>query len=81
VNRRCILQKRGDEFPPGHEEFSHFRGWAGGKFPAEEFDVNVVNKILGADAMAGETSALGTRRYHTVEGNRCHDSLRPVRPS
>jgi hypothetical protein len=33
-------------FEPGHEEFSHFRGWAGGKFHAEEFDVKAVNKIL-----------------------------------
>ena len=33
-------------FEPGHEEFSHFRGWAGGKFHAEEFDVKAVNDIL-----------------------------------
>ena len=29
-------------FEPGHEEFSHFRGWAGGKFHAEEFNVMAV---------------------------------------
>ena len=34
-------------FKPGHEEFSHFRGWAGGKFHAEEFDLAAVNKALG----------------------------------
>ena len=34
-------------FQPGHEEFGHFRGWAGGKFHAEEFDVAAVNEILG----------------------------------
>ena len=33
-------------FEPGHEEFSHFRGWAGGKFHAEEFDLKAVNKVL-----------------------------------
>ena len=33
-------------FEPGHEEFSHFRGWAGGKFHAEEFDLKAVNNIL-----------------------------------
>ena len=33
-------------FEPGHEEFSHFRGWAGGKFHAEEFDLKGVNGIL-----------------------------------
>jgi len=33
-------------FEPGHEEFSHFRGWAGGRFHAEEFDVKAVNKLL-----------------------------------
>ena len=33
-------------FEPGHEEFSHFRGWAGGKFHAEEFDLKAVNTIL-----------------------------------
>jgi hypothetical protein len=33
-------------FEPGHEEFSHFRGWAGGKFHAEEFEVKAVNDIL-----------------------------------
>jgi hypothetical protein len=33
-------------FEPGHEEFTHFRGWAGGTFHAEEFDVKDVNAIL-----------------------------------
>ena len=33
-------------FEPGHEEFSHFRGWGGGKFHAEEFDLKAVNTIL-----------------------------------
>jgi hypothetical protein len=33
-------------FEPGHEEFSHFRGWAGGKFHAEDFDLKAVNTIL-----------------------------------
>ena len=33
-------------FEPGHEEFSHFRGWAGGTFHAEEFDVKAVNTAL-----------------------------------
>src|ERR1022692_1166167 len=33
-------------FEPGHAEFSHSRGWAGGKFHAEEFDVRAVNKVL-----------------------------------
>jgi hypothetical protein len=33
-------------FEPGHEEFSHSRGWAGGKFHAEEFDLKGVNNIL-----------------------------------
>ena len=33
-------------FEPGHEEFEHFRGWAGGKFHAEEFDLKAVNGIL-----------------------------------
>jgi hypothetical protein len=33
-------------FEPGHEEFSHFRGWAGGTFYAEEFDLKSVNEIL-----------------------------------
>jgi hypothetical protein len=33
-------------FEPGHEEFDHFRGWAGGKFHAEEFNVMAVNEIL-----------------------------------
>ena len=32
-------------FQPGHEEFTHFRGWAGGEFHAEEFDVKVVNAV------------------------------------
>ena len=34
-------------FQPGHHEFSHFRGWAGGEFHAEEFDLKAVNKLLG----------------------------------
>ena len=34
-------------FQPGHDEFAHFRGWAGGTFHAEEFDLEAVNKILG----------------------------------
>jgi hypothetical protein len=34
-------------FQPGHEEFAHFRGWAGGTFHAEEFDLAAVNKVLG----------------------------------
>jgi hypothetical protein len=34
-------------FKPGHEEFTHFRGWAGGKFHAEEFHLKAVNKMLG----------------------------------
>jgi hypothetical protein len=33
-------------FQPGHEEFDHFRGWAGEDFHAEQFDVKVVNEIL-----------------------------------
>ena len=33
-------------FEPGHEEFGHFRGWAGGRFHAEEFDLKAVNTIL-----------------------------------
>lgn len=33
-------------FSPGHEEFEHFRGWAGGKFHAEEFRLKAVNKML-----------------------------------
>jgi hypothetical protein len=33
-------------FAPGHEEFEHFRGWAGGAFHAEEFNVMAVNDIL-----------------------------------
>jgi Plasmid pRiA4b ORF-3-like protein len=33
-------------FVPGHEEFSHCRGWAGGKFHAEDFDLKAVNDIL-----------------------------------
>ena len=31
-------------FQPGHQEFSHFRGRAGGKFHAEAFDLKAVNK-------------------------------------
>jgi hypothetical protein len=33
-------------FEPGHDEFTHFRGWAGGTFHAEEFTVMAVNDIL-----------------------------------
>jgi hypothetical protein len=33
-------------FQPGHEEFAHYRGWADGKFHAEEFDLTAVNKTL-----------------------------------
>jgi hypothetical protein len=33
-------------FEPGREEFDHFRGWAGGKFHAEEFDLKAVNETL-----------------------------------
>ena len=33
-------------FEPGHEEFAQFRGWAGGKFHAEEFNLKAVNKVL-----------------------------------
>ena len=33
-------------FEPGQEDFDHFRGWAGGKFHAEEFDLKAVNKSL-----------------------------------
>jgi hypothetical protein len=33
-------------FEPGHEEFEHFRGWAGGTFHAEEFNVMAVNEVL-----------------------------------
>jgi hypothetical protein len=34
-------------FQPGHEEFAHFRRWAGGPFHAEEFNLIAVNDILG----------------------------------
>src|SRR5260370_31406905 len=34
-------------FQPGHEEFAHFRGWAGGKFHAEEFRLKAVNNMFG----------------------------------
>jgi hypothetical protein len=33
-------------FEPGHEEFTHFRGWAGGKFHAEESDLEALNAVL-----------------------------------
>jgi hypothetical protein len=33
-------------FQPGHEEFEHYRGWAGNPVHAEEFDVATVNKTL-----------------------------------
>lgn len=45
-------------FEPGHEEFAHFRGWADGKFHAEEFDLKAVNKAFGTGAVACETSAM-----------------------
>ena len=33
-------------FQPGHEEFEHYREWAGNPVHAEEFDVATVNKTL-----------------------------------
>jgi Plasmid pRiA4b ORF-3-like protein len=33
-------------FTPGHEEFEHYRQWAGNAVHAEEFDVAAVNKTL-----------------------------------
>jgi hypothetical protein len=33
-------------FEPGHEEFEHFREWAGNPIHAEEFNVAAVNEIL-----------------------------------
>ena len=33
-------------FQPGHEEFEHFREWAGNPVHAEEFDLKAVNEIL-----------------------------------
>ena len=33
-------------FEPGHDEFTHFRGWAGGTFHAEQFDMMAVNYNL-----------------------------------
>ena len=33
-------------FDPGHEDSEHFREWAGGKFHAEEFNLEAVNNIL-----------------------------------
>ncbi|HLK66329.1 MAG TPA: plasmid pRiA4b ORF-3 family protein [Bryobacteraceae bacterium] len=33
-------------FQPGHEEFARLRGWSGGTFHAEEFDLEAVNKAL-----------------------------------
>ncbi len=33
-------------FEPGHEEFEHFREWAGNPVHAEEFNVAAVNEIL-----------------------------------
>ena len=41
-------------FEPGHDEFTHFRGWAGGTFHAEQFDMMAVNYNLGRNAVAGE---------------------------
>jgi len=37
----------GSHLPTEHDEFQHFRGWAGEKFHAEEFDLARVNKLLG----------------------------------
>ncbi len=34
-------------FEPNHREFSNLRGWAGGTFHAEEFDLEAINKALG----------------------------------
>jgi len=33
-------------FEPGHEEFEHYRQWAGDPVHAEEFDLKAVNDIL-----------------------------------
>jgi hypothetical protein len=33
-------------FQPGHEEFEHYRQWAGDPVHAEEFDIQAVNDIL-----------------------------------
>jgi hypothetical protein len=33
-------------FEPGHEEFDHYREWAGNPVHAEEFDLKAVNDIL-----------------------------------
>jgi hypothetical protein len=33
-------------FDPGHKEFEHFVGWAGGPFHAEQFDLMAVSHIL-----------------------------------
>jgi hypothetical protein len=33
-------------FEPGHEEFEHYREWAGNPVHAEEFDLKAVNEIL-----------------------------------
>jgi hypothetical protein len=33
-------------FDPGHEDFEHFRDWAGASFQPEEFDVQAVNLEL-----------------------------------
>jgi hypothetical protein len=33
-------------FEPGHEEFEHYRAWAGNPVHAEEFDLKAVNEIL-----------------------------------
>ena len=33
-------------FQPGHEEFEHFRQWAGNPVHAEEFSVTAANEIL-----------------------------------
>jgi len=52
--RRCPPEDVGERyeefleviFDPAHEESAHFRGWAGGKFHAEEFDLRAVNMTL-----------------------------------
>jgi Plasmid pRiA4b ORF-3-like protein len=39
-------------FQPGHEEFEHYREWAGNPVHAEEFDVTAVNKTLSRATQA-----------------------------
>jgi hypothetical protein len=55
-NRRCPPEDVGGPhgyqefldaiFDPAHEEFEHFRQWAGDPVHAEEFDLKAVNEIL-----------------------------------